>query len=117
MKPPPWLLVMDFLLVEIRTEKGTPARSINLESSTLEQEPMRRGGLIELQVPAMINKNIYPSPGKENRKDKTEEEEEEEACGGGCSVREMVATRYDSARARNMRLLICAACDDCLNHG
>lgn len=80
MKPPPWLLVMEFLLVEIRTEKGTPARSINLESSTLEQEPMRRGGLIELQVPAMINKNIYPSPGKENRKDKTEEEEE--ACGG-----------------------------------
>lgn len=50
-KPPPWPWVLDFL-VEIRTEKGTPARLINLESSTIDEEPIRRG-LIDVQEPAM----------------------------------------------------------------
>ncbi|KAF2578009.1 hypothetical protein F2Q68_00000832 [Brassica cretica] len=45
-KPTSWPLVLD-LLVEVRTEKGTQARLINLESSTIEEEPM------EVQVPAM----------------------------------------------------------------
>jgi len=60
-KPPPWRALV---LVENRTEKGTPARLINLESSTIEEEPMRRG-LIEVQVPAISNKYLLllHSPG------------------------------------------------------
>ncbi|CAN6806561.1 unnamed protein product [Brassica oleracea] len=39
-KPTPWPLVLD-LVVEIRTEKGAPVGLINLESSTIEEEPIR----------------------------------------------------------------------------
>ena len=53
-KPTPWPRVLD-LLVEILTEKGAPVRLINLESSTIEEEPMG------VQVPAMKTEYLRSS--------------------------------------------------------